>query len=185
MLIPNKVNSTTCIQTGLRLLESKPYLDKFTRLEADNFERELARVALTDSRAKLIAENKELVRLLADIRSGTLTAPSDRFEPYVLQFLPDSKYSDWAVKLYYEQNEQALFTAAAGLSNVLRLRNDVEFASHCRLMEYVFPDGWPNDKDLYNATVSQEALQTAPLTEQAINNWLAKVIHFLKKLRRK
>jgi hypothetical protein len=156
------------------------YLDKFTRLEADNFERELARVALIDSRAKLLTENQELVRLLSDIRSGSLTAPSDRFEPHVLQFLPDSKYSDWAVKLYYERDEQALFTAAAGLSNVLRLKNDTELASHCRLVGYVFPDGWPNDPDLYEATVSQEALQKAAPTEQAVNNWLAKVIHFLK-----
>lgn len=152
------------------------YLDKFTRLEADNFERELARVALTDSRAKLIAENKELVRLLADIRSGALTAPSDRFEPYVLQFLPDSKYSDWAVKLYYEQNEQALFTAAASLSNVLRLHNDVEFASHCRLMEYVFPDGWPSDPVLYETSVNQAVLKADLPAKETPKNWLKKWI---------
>ena len=152
------------------------YLDKYTRLEADNFEKELARVALTDSQAKLIAENKGLLRMLMDLRSGALTAPSDRFEPYVLSFLPDSKYSDWAVKLYYERNEQALFTAAAGLSYVLRLHNDVEFASYCRRLKYVFPDGWPNDPVLYEASVHQEVLQTDLPAKEPLRNWLKKLI---------
>ena len=146
------------------------YLDKCTRLEPDNFEGELARVALTDSQAKLIAENKGLLRMLMDLRSGALTAPSDRFEPYVLSFLPDSKYSDWAVKLYYEQNEQALFTAAAGLSNVLRLHNDVEFASYCRRLNYVFTDGWPNDPVLYEASVNQDVLRTDLPAKEPLRN---------------
>lgn len=95
------------------------YLDQYARIAAIEFEKELARVALTDAQAKLYSQNAGIMKILTDIRAGLLTPPSDAFEPYSLWFFPDSKFSDWAVRMYYTEKEEALFSAAAGLSNIL------------------------------------------------------------------
>ena len=154
------------------------YLDRYVRIAAEKFEKELLRVAITDKQAKIYSENAGILKILADIKSGELTSPSKAFEPYSLWFFADSKFSDWAVRMYYMEKEESLFTASADLSNVLRYRTDTEFANYCQRLHYVFPDGWPNDPVLLNKTVEKEAIQIK-------GNIFELKLNFLERLKRR
>ena len=157
------------------------YIDQYVRIAAEKFERELARVALTDTQAKHYFENAGVKRILEDIKSGKLTPPSKAFEPYAWWFFPDSKYSEWASRLMYVEGEQDLFDASAGLSNILRYQNDVEFADYCQRLGYVFPDGWPNDQALYQKTVTQTDLDESKKVNQSHMSLLMRLSQFLSK----
>jgi hypothetical protein len=155
------------------------YLDQFVRIAAKNFEDELARVARTDSIAKQFSEDPRIAKILVDIKSGAVAPPTKEFEPYGWLFFPDSKYSSWASNMLHEKNEEALFTACASLSNALRCRNDTEFSGYCKRCSYTFPDGWPDDPDLYAKTIQQESLLEIRPPKVSVGGKFGKIFSYL------
>ena len=125
------------------------YLDQYVRLAAENFEKELTRVAGFDEEAKKILANNALQDLLKKLKNGEITAPSNAFDGVEMWFQTDDKYCNhWASGLYYKRGEQKLFSALANLTNVLRYyKNDLELADYCKRISFPFPDGWPNDPE--------------------------------------
>ena len=75
------------------------YLDQYVRMVAKNFKAELARVALTDARAKIYSNSTALNELLSRILTGDIRPPSTQFESVAQNFIPDEKYSPWARSL--------------------------------------------------------------------------------------
>ena len=138
------------------------YLDQYVRLAAENFEKELTRVAQFDEEAQRINADKKLHSLLRKIKKGDISLPAEVFNEFSEKFLPDSKYSEWGSKLYFAKNEKKLFAASAALAYVLEnFGNDIKFAEHCHFINFNFPDGWPNDPERF--------AETLRLTEQEQN----------------
>ncbi|MCA3176884.1 MAG: hypothetical protein ING36_15360 [Burkholderiales bacterium] len=139
------------------------YLDQYVRLAAENFEKELTRVAGFDEEAKKILANNALQDLLKKLKNGEITAPSNAFDGVEMWFQTDDKYcNQWASGLYYKLGEKKLFSALANLTNVLRYyKNDLELTDYCKRISFTFPDGWPNDPERF--------AETLRLTEQEQN----------------
>ena len=155
------------------------YLDQYVRMVAKNFEKELARVALTDVQARIYCDSAALNELLSKIVTGDIRPPSTQFESVAQNFIPDEKYSSWARNLYFEKQETKLFSVCADLSNTLTTINDAEFAKYCLRAGYVFPDGWPNDPKLFANTSDKTLHPTEAAPKQEHHGWLRK---FLKHL---
>lgn len=131
------------------------YLDQYVRLAAENFEKELTRVAGFDEQAKTILANSELQLFLKKIDTGKIKSPSKEFEKFHMWFQTDDKYCNrWASTLYYQNEEKLLFDAAANLFNALGyLRHDLDLAEYCKSIGFTFPDGWPNDPERFAETL--------------------------------
>lgn len=162
------------------------YLDQYVRMAAENFEKELARVAMFDEHAKEILESPQLQILLRKIKGGEITPPSNSFDGFDQLFYTDAKFcNSWASDLCYKKNETKLFSAVAALSYTLRnFHSDIDFAGHCRLTDYVFPDGWPNNPELFAETVRQaeqeaktKTAQAAPTMLKKFKQWLSNILN--------
>ena len=101
-----------------------------------------------------------------------------------MYFYTDAKFGSdsWAANLCYKQGEEKLFTAAADISNVLTTyKTDLEFSDYCRRIHYSFPDGWPNNPNLFAETIRQaeeeantKAAQVAQPIFKRFSQWLTK-----------
>lgn len=148
--------------------------------------RELARVAQFDEKAGGLLKSPVLQALLKQIKEGEIAPPSKAFEGFDMYFYTDAKFGSdsWAANLCHKQGEEKLFSAAATLSYTLRnFHNDIEFANDCRLTGYVFPDGWPNNPELFAETVRQaeeeaqaKSTEIVPSKLKRFRQWIIKAL---------
>lgn len=161
------------------------YLDQYVRIAAENFEKELARVAEFNEEAKKLLANNALQELLKKLKNGEITAPSNAFDGVEMWFQTDDKYcNQWASNLYYRRGEKRLFSAEAALGYVLRnFKDDISFSAYCKRINFTFPDGWPNDPERFAETLRQSeqeqkaqgSQKSTPLFKR-FRRWIAQTI---------